>query len=1074
MADQRLVMRPCTKPECIFAAAGFGLSLLLWVGWMVCLPGPAWGDDHPAQVGWRLDCAQAQDWTLIDGDARWTVDEAGPIEIHVPARQSATLRLIVEPVWVNRFSQAKVRYLFAEPYADDASAQLILSGAMVGPLTPGEEDRWPRLEISQVLDPNKAAPLAIDLSSGHNDVPLDQVLLALKAGSQPLRFSLRALTVANPAFEPDRWLSAHSIQPATASNLDRAWQPVQLPETDMALADHCVAFPTGEWVKAGGLIFQLNDNASFLTSSLPQRSRLRLPIQQRCSEIALLMGADIAGSAHPFRYEPYSHVDAPERLQVVKTYEDGTVEKSFPLAIDSGAYTIANRALQAYAIPVNANKRLASIAVEEYMPDGLLVLAGLSVNIRETRRIEWPNQHYPQRVAPEPPLISQSTPTVSVEDQRRVVIANDIFSFGIDAQAGVWVNDLRYVPEEAPLLREPSPLFALIHEGELLTSRAWQVHRTEADQDQVRLFMRPMREGLPLEAMLTLSAGQTGVLQMAMRLANRGATPQRVRLLFPALEGVRLSADWAADAYFFPRKRAAWGHDSIDLSGVHSGAFPLQFFDLSTVDGSFGLAIHTRDLQLIPKRYRLQKAEGGSRMGIEYGFGQPLVIEAQTAFETPPTLLQFHRGDWFAAFKAYREWRRQAIPHSGAPKWLRGVMLSYRDYPLGGTGLVYDLGRDQYTFAENLQAMQQGWGGFALLELSGWAASSRYGRVGAYEAFELGGLDSLRANIAGTQAQGTGVALHVNGYLLDPRAPVAEEARPWRIFDADGEPKTRPGTGEWFMDPHAQAWRTHLSEAAANAASLTGASAVSLGQVGFGDESKRNALSPSGGRGPHPVRGEHRLLQTMRGAFDEMEGAIALLTEEAPADLSAPLVDGAFSYAMAGDRPYPSPASLNLFRYAFPEVKVIEQIAAGAMARALTPETAKRAFFHGEAVSLKGRARSWTSREFRRFLDKAGAILREHAALLVDGEATPLIPTEQAGLYANRFQASGRALYTLYNATPHTVRGSLLVVPGEREQVSDRWGMDEWATAAAGPGRVELFGSIHPYGVACVLVSESE
>ncbi|MHB8901180.1 MAG: hypothetical protein ACYC6Y_20720 [Thermoguttaceae bacterium] len=55
-------------------------------------------------------------------------------------------------------------------------------------------------------------------------------------------------------------------------------------------------------------------------------------------------------------------------------------------------------------------------------------------------------------------------------------------------------------------------------------------------------------------------------------------------------------------------------------------------------------------------------------------------------------------------------------------------------------------------------------------------------------------------------------------------------------------------------------------------------------------------------------------------------------------------------------------------------------------------------------------------------------VLKEHTDVFADRDCRPLVPTLQKYVYANRFSASGKTLYMLYNATGHSVCGALVNV----------------------------------------------
>ena len=119
---------------------------------------------------------------------------------------------------------------------------------------------------------------------------------------------------------------------------------------------------------------------------------------------------------------------------------------------------------------------------------------------------------------------------------------------------------------------------------------------------------------------------------------------------------------------------------------------------------------------------------------------------------------------------------------------------------------------------------------------------------------------------------------------------------------------------------------------------------------------------------------------------------------------------------------------LNVARFAFPDFKTIEILycdkPTGSWATGV-----RWVFFNGEAIWLEGKADEWFEPETRAEVRRCHAILREHRDAFTTLAPEPLVPTERAGVYANRFPAAGKTVVTLYNARHRTVRGPVLRLP---------------------------------------------
>ena len=170
------------------------------------------------------------------------------------------------------------------------------------------------------------------------------------------------------------------------------------------------------------------------------------------------------------------------------------------------------------------------------------------------------------------------------------------------------------------------------------------------------------------------------------------------------------------------------------------------------------------------------------------------------------------------------------------------------------------------------------------------------------------------------------------------------------------------------------------------------------------------------------------------------------------------------------------PTKLNLFRYAFPEFKIIELFIPGIHPRAASEEDAKLAFFHGHATWLKGRAESWYSDSFREFVRQTRPIYERYSDLFSSSDCEPLIPTIVEGVHANRFGAESSArIYTIYNSLFYSVDGSLLDIPlAPGEQVVNLLGKFDVELKGSRNEATVTVGTLAPHGVGCFLVTPPE
>ena len=343
-----------------------------------------------------------------------------------------------------------------------------------------------------------------------------------------------------------------------------------------------------------------------------------------------------------------------------------------------------------------------------------------------------------------------------------------------------------------------------------------------------------------------------------------------------------------------------------------------------------------------------------------------------------------------------------------------------RDYPIGGSGLLFDETKNRYTFNRLLQDGQS-FGGIDFIDISGWALSEAKGRVGDYP-IELGGSADLRANIEQAKREHVPTGLYFEGYLVDTNSDVGREhGAQWQLIAKDGKGKVWPNSPEIFLCPHVPAWQTYLTHRVASVAKQTGAQAVYLDEFGC-DNWQCYATDHGHPAGANMIGGQIGMAKRLREVLDEEGLKQTILYTECPqVDIAAPYVDGSFTYALPSSIPAAYGAKLNLWRFAFPHVRLWDMLSSGVEPHILSAEDFRFSFWHGDGVWLKGRSDTWYGQDILDFLRWAHPLLLKHAAAFA-GEAEPLIDSPDPPILINQFRGGGEVVYTLFNNTYETRR----------------------------------------------------
>ena len=529
-----------------------------------------------------------------------------------------------------------------------------------------------------------------------------------------------------------------------------------------------------------------------------------------------------------------------------------------------------------------------------------------------------------------------------------------------------------------------------------------------------------------LQAVLHKTPSPHG-LALSLEVTNTSNQDAEVTLTFPSLT-IHVSSDSQDVSYLFPQAVATISSQQQSLSADYGPKFLLQFTDVFAPRSGCGAAVIVEDTSGQAKTFALTKQSDSVTDRTEYH----IHIAAHQTYSAPPATVVFHNGDWRSGFKAYQRWlsswQDQNTPQ---PAWLQRSFYMRRDYPIGGSGLLFDEAKNRYTFDRLLQDGQS-FGGIDFIDISGWALSEAKGRVGDYP-IELGGPADLRANIEQAKRAHVPTGLYFEGYLVDTNSDVGREhGAQWQLIEKDGMGKSWPHSPEIFLCPHVSAWQTYLTDRVARVAKQTGAQAVYLDEFGCGNW-QCYAADHGHPAGANMIGGQIGMAKRLRKTLDEEGLRQTILYTECPqVDIAASYVDGSFTYALPSSIPAAYGAKLNLWRFAFPHVRLWDMLSSGVEPHILSAEDFRFSFWHGDGVWLKGRSDTWYGQDILDFLRWAHPLLLKHAAAFA-GEADPLIDSPDPHILINQFRGGGEIVDTLFNNTYETrrltFRGRTITLP---------------------------------------------
>lgn len=576
----------------------------------------------------------------------------------------------------------------------------------------------------------------------------------------------------------------------------------------------------------------------------------------------------------------------------------------------------------------------------------------------------------------------------------------------------------------------------------------------------------------PLQARLRVERLSSTEIELTLTLHNPTDRQVTGDVGFPVLSGLG-GEDVDADqlTYCFPRADLRLGTEPIELEAAYSSRFPLQFLSAHNGQGR-GVYLLTCDTQMHRKQYRLSKdrhiAMGATYLGVQVGAGETLVL--------PKARVGLCDNGWHGAFDAYRRWVKTwyapAVPRKD---WFRRV-FNFRQvflYPNLDTTGLYDPAARRFNLEPAVTQDIERFGGVDYLHLFDWSQTPEQGRVGAYDPWGHFPRDAFVDSVERVQDRGIPVGLYFEGYLVSPRATIpGRPGRDWQLLNDQGGRYDPFGSGDDYLCPGVQPWRDHLTQAVRRAHQQTAANGYYIDQFGFSYQYP--CYDPTHGHAvpSNQVRLESEMIQQIR---KHLPAEQILYTEQTPVDVAMQFQDGSFSYTLLHSRHPGCPSRINLSRFAFPDFKQI-QILRGDGPIGDDALGVKLVFFNGDGLWLVGPSDNprWYSPSVLEAIQKTHRIKKAYADAFISDDVQPLVPTLIPGVYANRFAAEDKTVWTLYNSNADAVAGSVIEIEHvEGARYFDAWNQQDIAPKIDGT-TATIFLNLPAHEVGCIVQLRGE
>ena len=614
---------------------------------------------------------------------------------------------------------------------------------------------------------------------------------------------------------------------------------------------------------------------------------------------------------------------------------------------------------------------------------------------------------------------------------------------------------------------------------------------------------------LPEPALAATLAGSVDAegVRLGLSLANRGTQPVDFKVAFPHMSGLALSKEPAADYYYFP-----WGGGVIaDCAAVlrrgygdHAALY--QVMDLFSPALGAGLSLRADDsdgrykVMALRKSIPGQAERGGdqaiTRTAPEFLWQNSLPAVTGTgfaceylrrtrapgqAFVPAPAVLSAHAGDWHTALKAYAAWSHRVWKFRPYPSRLDNVVNMIADG--WGQGILFKDGqyRDNVTGPRKDCVELMSWWDWSPLgpwntpidqvaEKLGEAKAREWApyfvkdpvtgkmmwnnQPGDYDGYNerFGGLPAFRQAIQKYKKAGALVTLYTDPIRCDDNTKIGRaHGKEWGVVQPDGEHVKNYDV--WNMCHDVAEYRQWVADAMKRVMRETGADGLRLDEYGHMGWACFSKLHKHTFEEPGCTEWQRAIAETcklVRRAMDEVDPKSVLTTEHPGHDYEMQFLDGCITYDLTVQQTPLRPLECNTQRFYFPECKAYELDHRGA------DRTMRKRFWN--MVTSFGAV----------YPQRMHDVFLENRDVLNSAACEPLVPSLMQYVYANRFGAAGKALWTVYNATGHTVDGPVLSVPlGANEHLFDLLNGEECLAQVAG-GQARVSAYLAPDDVVCV------
>jgi len=813
---------------------------------------------------------------------------------------------------------------------------------------------------------------------------------------------------------------------------------------------------------------------------------ITIPINAKGSELYLLLQNESSSTYSngvvpvPFRWPDI------ESLTIKLNYTDGT-DLAFPWSPSDAAFTI-QRTLGSYAVPLDITRKLKSVTLLNREWNKNVSVAAVTINTspKQLFAAVW-KAPAPIKVAPLPNL--RTIATYAKRQGDTVVLGNTYYEITADFSDGFTLKNLRNRSNPNTIINlDPQSGIELTVGGKTLTGKDFTVSHLEVNSTSVTAHLTSKDATIPLSVDIHLAATNNQELQTDCTLNYSGTA--KPELKFPVLKNMtigNLQNTWL----FMPLCGNALTNTTGWYRSFNNQGFAVQFMDSFNPGAGVGVGLMTRNRGTALFQYGSSKEATGVSEYILYDTNN-MALQDGEPLRTVTTSLVFHGGDWHQSADVYKKWLDTWYKPVKAQNkswwlnsWLIGCLWASKDISLRDLHVppVYDAETKKFRIDEAIAADEiyhgakpDGYHFFKLVHddvnnLNLWneTAEATYAR--------LGGLQNVQKMVEDFHKRNMFVSLYYipdrYGLFSDlakkydkPQIAAKDKNGNYQIWDG-----YVPGDKDTIAANQSDVWFNYLTQNTNKIIRDTNVDSIYL------DVFPLHAIQYTFENGKpvptNPNAGTMNLLNRMRDVYP---AKTTIWTEYAAADVPSQYLDGCISYAGTTtslilsprwDEPEETPKLLkpeiDIQRYVMPHYKQF----CLPQGYPLGWFVMKQMLFNGKGL-FGGSWEQWDG-DVSKILGDQIRLLRKYNDCFNSDNPEELVPTLRGDVYANKFPAKNRTLWTIMNVSGITIRGNVIAVPHKKNAVYKDAATGKVLSYSVRDGMAYISMKLDPQSVSCLL-----